>query len=300
MNVSFSSLADALRMGVSASAESSVPVRVAVLVDAGASSFIVDAVRGALVPHTTTSLVRVAALTSTAPVLKDDTDVALVLQGSSQRAEAAARAIAISGVPAVVLAESCVEAPSIERDTPLLGLVCATDSAHLLNQLSHWILDRTDKGTAFAAAFPFMRVPAAYDVVRSCCASNMLTGALAFVPGADYPVMCAAEVAMMLKLSHIFGKRVSHERAYDAVAICACGALLRAIAKRVAPLAGRASFVVKAGIAGAGTAAVGCALSRLYQSDFSYERLDEGILKLVSSIKSAFSASDGAVIPDRI
>ena len=76
----------------------------------------------------------------------------------------------------------------------MLGVVAATDKTYLLETLARWILDRTDKETAFAANFAFMRIAAANRIITSCALTNMATGALVFLPGADYPVMALAQV----------------------------------------------------------------------------------------------------------
>lgn len=65
----------------------------------------------------------------------------------------------------------------------MLGVVAATDKTYLLETLARWILDRTDKETAFAANFAFMRIAAANRIITSCALTNMATGALVFLPG---------------------------------------------------------------------------------------------------------------------
>ena len=50
----------------------------------------------------------------------------------------------------------------------MLGVVAATDKTYLLETLARWILDRTDKETAFAANFAFMRIAAANRIITSC------------------------------------------------------------------------------------------------------------------------------------
>ena len=79
----------------------------------------------------------------------------------SDRLESAVQELVIAGAPVCVLAESAVEVPFIEESTPMLGVVAATDKTYLLETLARWILDRTDKETAFAANFAFMRIAAA-------------------------------------------------------------------------------------------------------------------------------------------
>lgn len=294
MRIPIGRLADALKMGVSTLRDSDEPVRVAVFVDRTASPDIVAAVRDALVPQTTSALVRVAALDSTAPEVKPDTDVALVLSCGSDLLEDAVRGIVVAGAPTVVLAESSVEVPFIEHDTPMLGLIASTDRTGLLESLARWILDRTDKATAFAANFGFMRTAAANRTVASCALTNMATGALVFIPGADYPVMTAAQLGMMLELASIYGKPLHVERAYEAAGVAAAGLALRRAARALAPRSGRLGFAVKALVAAGGTAAMGRVLMEVYERDVDYSRVNAAVGTAASAVRRAAAGLAGA------
>lgn len=294
MRIPIGRLADALKMGVSTLRDSDEPVRVAVFVDRTASPDIVAAVRDALVPQTTSALVRVSALDSTAPEVKPDTDVALVLSCGSDLLEDAVRGIVVAGAPTVVLAESSVEVPFIERDTPMLGLIASTDRTGLLESLARWILDRTEKATAFAANFGFMRTAAANRVVTSCALTNLATGALVFIPGADYPVMTAAQLGMMLELASIYGKPLHVERAYEAAGVAAAGLVLRGAARVLAPRSGRLGFAVKALVAAGGTAAMGRVLMEVYERDVDYSRVNAAVGTAASAVRRAAAGLAGA------
>ena len=283
MAIPIDRLAGALRAAGAAKKDSDVPVRVAVFVDVSASAFLVGAVRRALVPQTTSALVRVERLEPGRPsVVKPDTDISLVLTCGGEHLQEAVQQVVIGGAPTAVLAESAVEAPFIQADTPMLGLICATDETYLLETLARWILDRTDKDTAFAANFPFMRVAAANRVIANAALANMATGALFFIPGADFPVMTLAQLGMMGRLALVYGKPIRPERGYEAVGVVAAGLLLRAGARRAAPAAGHAAFAVKALVGGAGTYAVGRGLSALYERDVDYARANEALARLAA------------------
>ena len=125
---------------------------------------------------------------------------------------------------------------------------------------------RTDKDTAFAANFAFMRIAAAMRVVRSATMANLATGALFFVPGADFPVMTMTQLGMMLKLAGVFGKPMRAERAYEAAMVLAGALALRAGARAVARRIGRPGVVFKALVAGAGTVRHGVLPQRLLRA----------------------------------
>ncbi len=186
MRVPLESIVDTVKLGASVRGEADTPVRVGVYVDASATPLLIETVRDAFVPQTTAALVRVERLGSSPVTVKPDTDVAIVISCGSAHLQARVQEIVVSGSPVVVLAESSVEVPFIQEDTRMLGLIAATDRTYLLDTLARWIIERTDKQTAFAANFPFMRLAAANRVIASAAVGNAATGALFFIPGADF------------------------------------------------------------------------------------------------------------------
>lgn len=302
MRIPFEKITDAARMGASAQRESDVPVRVAVYVDATATPFLIDTVRAAFVPQTTSAILRVERLGEGAPSIKQDTDIALVLSCGGDRLEAAVQGIIVGGAPVAVIAESSVEVPFIERDTRMLGLIAATDAGHLLRALSAWILERTEKRTAFAANFPFMRDEAAKRAIASCALANMATGALVFIPGADYPVMALAQVGMAFELAAIYGRPLRPERGYEVAGVLVAGLALRAGARVAARRAGRLGFAVKALVAAGGTYGMGRALAAVHGSGVDYAAANEALGRAASTARSLatrLAAGDGPATAGR-
>lgn len=289
MRIPVDSVVDALKMGASVQGDVDAPVRVAVYLDAGAPSHIVSCLREALVPQTTSGLVRVARLDAPTFSVKADSDVALVVSSGSPLLKERVQQIAIAGVPTVVLCESGVEVPFIQHDTVMLGLIAASDATHLLSSLARWILDRTDKDTAFAANFSFMRIAAAMRVVRSATLANLASGALFFMPGTDFPVMTMTQLGMMLKLAGVFGKPMRPERAYEAVMVLGGALALRTGARAVYRRVGRPGVLLKVLVAGAGTFGMGCALSAYYESDVDYGPLNDFFRGAFARAKSLFA-----------
>lgn len=285
MKIPVDKLVSTFKLGATAQGDADTPVRVAVFVDESATSFLINTVREALVPQTTAALVRVERLGAAAPVVKPDTDISLVLSCGGEHLQARVQEIVVAGAPTVVLAESSVEVPFITDDTRMLGLIAATDKTHLLETLARWILDHTEKDTAFAANFPFMRIAAANRVITSAALGNLATGALFFIPGADFPVMTAAQVGMMLQLAAIFGKPLRPERGYEAAAIVAAAFALRAATRTVSRHAGHASFVVKALVGCTATYGMGQALCAFYERDVDYSRANEIVGEAFSRVR---------------
>ena len=159
MRVPLNKIADMAKLGATTVKQSDDPVRVAVIVDDTATPFLIQTVRDAFVPQTTSAIVRVSRIADFDAALKRDTDIVLVLTCGSDALQDAVQRIVIAGAPVAVLCESSVEVPFIEQDTKMLGLVSATDETTLLETLARWILDHTEKQTAFAANFPSCALP---------------------------------------------------------------------------------------------------------------------------------------------
>lgn len=285
----FDAAAQAFKLGMNTTRENDAPVRVAVYLDATATSFLIDAVRQAFVPQTTSALVRVERLSAHPVPPKPDTDVVLVLSCGSPVLEEGVRALVIAGAPVCVIAESSVEVPFIAQDTPLLGLVAATEANHLTEDLARWILDRTEKEAAFAANFPFMRQAASTRIVTTTALANMATGAVFFVPGANYPVMLTAEIGMLLRLSAIYGYPLRLERGYEIGAVALSGLVLRALARGLCRSTPHLGFIVRALVAGFGTYGMGCALTAAYAHGIDYAPVNDALSTAVDTVRDRVS-----------
>ena len=205
--------------------------------------------------------------------------------------------LVVAGAPVCVLAESPVEVPFIEESTPMLGVVAATDKTYLLETLARWILDRTDKETAFAANFAFMRIAAANRIITSCALTNMATGALVFLPGADYPVMALAQVGMLFELAAVFGRGIKPERGYEVAGVLAGGLVIRAVTRALVKQTPHIGFAVKALTAAAGTYGMGRALVSLYERDVDYSRANEVVTATFSRVRDLVTTVAGATRP---
>lgn len=293
MRMPIDSLVQTLKLGAQARKDADSTVRVAVYLDESVTPFIVNTVREALVPQTTSALVRVERLAFDPVPPRDDTDVVLVLTSGSSILEHAVHELVVAGTPVAIIAESSVEVPFVKADTPLLGLIAATNAAHLLDALARWILDRTDKEVPFASNFPFMRIAAANRIISSCALANMATGALAFMPGADFPVMVLSEAGMVMQLSAIFGYRLEPERAYEMAGVLVAGVLLRGASRAACRAVPRATFIINAAIALAGTYGMGKVLMYAYERGIDYELANQSISAVLGRARTAISSRRG-------
>lgn len=287
MRISLDAVLGAVKSGV-LGGDRDESIRVGVYIDEGASPFVVGTLRDALVPQTTTGLVRVDRLVAEPVAPKPDTDVIIVATSGSPTLEGAVQRLVVFGVPVVVVVESSVEAPFITQDSPMLGLVAATDADYLTSELARWVLDRTDKGDAFAATFAFMRDAMAERIVTSTAVNNLMTGALGFIPGADFPVMTLAQASMTLRLAQVRGYALSLERGYELAGVIGTALFLRAVTRlatrRMPPAA---TLVVKALVGGAGTYGMGLALDTAYRRGIDYTRANEAVSRVASTVRGA-------------
>ncbi len=188
----------------------------------------------------------------------------------------------MAGAPVVVVAESSIEVPFITADTPMLGLIAATDASYLLETLARWILDRTEKDVAFAANFPFMRIAAATASSPLARSRTWLQARSSSFLVQFFRVMTIAEVGMVLKLAAVFGYKLEPERGYEVAAVVGSGLLLRLAAKGLCRLTPRLSFVVKALVAAGGTYAMGRALASAYERGIDYAPVNARVSRVVS------------------
>ncbi|MDY4040587.1 MAG: hypothetical protein SOY67_00550 [Collinsella sp.] len=293
MGIPFDAVTGALKVLPSAKKDVDVPVRVAVFVEAGAPAGLIGLVREAFVPQTTSGLVRVERIGEGPVQVKGDTDLSIVIAAGTPRLQSAVQEIVIGGAPCAVIAEDAAAAPFITEDTPVLGLIAGADPERMKAALAHWIIERVDKQAAFAANFPILRVAAASGVITQAALGNALTGALVFIPGADFPVMTLAQLGMMAQLALIFGKPIRPERGYEAAGVVAAALLMRAAVRQLAHRAGPAAFAVKALAGGAGTYAMGWALTALYRGDVDYTRANEAVASAVRLGRSALASVAG-------
>jgi uncharacterized protein (DUF697 family) len=116
-----------------------------------------------------------------------------------------------------------------------------------------------------AAGVPVLRRAVADELVASFARKNGLVGAAVFLRGTDLPVLALNQVRLLLRLEQAYGYPIDlQQRAPEIAATVAVGLGLRAVARELVGLLPWAGWVVKGGVAYAGTRALGeAALLRL-------------------------------------
>lgn len=121
------------------------------------------------------------------------------------------------------------------------------------------------KRLAFAQAFDFVRRPLSLESVRSTSMQNAGVGLVAFIPGADLPIMTLNQAKMVLQIAAAYGQPLTAERAKELAAVVGGGFACRAAARQLVGIVPALGWAVKAGIGYAGTSAMGHAAIEYFE-----------------------------------
>jgi uncharacterized protein (DUF697 family) len=120
-----------------------------------------------------------------------------------------------------------------------------------------------EAGAPLAARLPVLRRAVCDRIVGSFSRKNGVVGAAVFVPGADLPVLALNQVRMLLLLDQAYGLEMdARERLPEILATVGAGLGLRTVARELLDFIPVAGWLVKGGVAYAGTRALGEAAVR--------------------------------------
>jgi uncharacterized protein (DUF697 family) len=181
--------------------------------------------------------------------------------GEEEQLKAAHR----NGVPTVAV----LAGPGLE---PRVPYVLATDVVEVpagagfpLEEIAAALAARLEeRGPSLAARVPALRHAVCEQLIETFSRRAALIGAAVFVPGADYPAITLAQLRLVLRLGQAHGIEVGRERLPEILGVIGGGFAFRSLARtalRYVPVAG---FAVRAGVAYAGTRAVGEAAVRYF------------------------------------
>lgn len=177
--------------------------------------------------------------------------------------------------------------PGWQPDDPL-SLEPYALTAHVAEQLSsrmgEWVVACfRAKRLAFAQAFEFVRRPLSMESVRSTSMQNAGVGFVAFIPGADLPIMTLNQAKMVLQIAAAYGQPLTMERAKELAAVVGGGFACRAVARQLVGVVPALGWAIKAGIGYAGTSAMGHAAVEYFEHGGSVA----GIAAVVAEARDA-------------
>lgn len=220
------------------------------------------------------------------PELDFDTDLAVLVAGTSKNTGALCDHIREDGVPVMIvtlmpeivteLAErnrhallpEDVIAPAIRVDGsdlpsdhelncepyPLTIDRCRS----LANRMGDWIVSTfREKRLAFALAFDFVRRPLSVDFANATAVQNAGIGMVSLIPGADMPVMTLNQAKMVLQIAAAYGQELGRERALELLAVVGGGFACRAVARQLVGAVPAFGWAIKGAIGFTGTMAMG-------------------------------------------
>lgn len=218
---------------------------------------------------------------------KKDVDLALVAAGPSTTSAYLYHELLAAGYPTMVvtlcpnlltkiasLASMEMDASDVVSPAPATTLPAENEpqpfddaaKEKLHYQMALWFMTcYPEKRLSYASAFPFFRRAMSLDCVKSTAIQNAGIGFVAFIPGADMPLMTMNEAKMLMQIAAAYGQPVGKERLKELAAVVGSGFLFRKIARSAVGLVPALGWVAKAGVGYAGTLSLGYALIEYFE-----------------------------------
>lgn len=164
----------------------------------------------------------------------------------------------------------------------------------LLCRMGEWVIETCrDRRLAMALAFPFVRKPMALDAVRATSLQNAGVGLVAFIPGADLPVMTLNQAKMLLQVAAAYGQPLGIERVKELVAVVGGAFACRAVARQLVAFVPALGWAIKAAIGYSGTYAMGRAAIEHFEDDGGMEGFARAVARARDKAVLAAEAARG-------
>jgi uncharacterized protein (DUF697 family) len=122
-----------------------------------------------------------------------------------------------------------------------------------------------EHATPLAARLPVLRDAVADRLIAHFARQNAVVGVAVFVPGADFPILTANQVRMLMRIADAYGFELDRERIPEVLGVIGSGYGFRAVARSLLGVIPIAGWAVKGGIAYGGTRALGEAAKRYFE-----------------------------------
>ncbi len=192
--------------------------------------------------------------------------IRLLAGAPTEEDERELRAAKRAKVPAVV-----VQTGTEDFETPYVPATdvvkCRPGEGFPVDEIAAALTARLgEAGTGLTARVPVLREPLCRDLIESFSRRNGILGVAIFVPGADFPVLTLNQIRLVLRLAAAHGVEIDQKRVPEVLATVAAGFGFRAFARQLLGAIPFGGWVVKGGVAYAGTRALGEASWRYFQS----------------------------------
>jgi uncharacterized protein (DUF697 family) len=122
-----------------------------------------------------------------------------------------------------------------------------------------------EHATPLAARLPVLRDAVVDRLITHFARQNGFVGVAVFVPGADFPILTANQVRMLMRIADAYGFELDRERLPEVLGVVGTGYGLRTVARSLLGVIPIAGWAVKGGIAYGGTRALGEAAKRYFE-----------------------------------
>jgi uncharacterized protein (DUF697 family) len=122
-----------------------------------------------------------------------------------------------------------------------------------------------ERATPLAARLPVLRDAVVDRLIYQFSRQNGVIGVAVFVPGADFPILTANQVRMLMRIADAYGFELDKERIPEILGVIGTGYGLRSAARSLLGIVPLAGWAVKGGIAYGGTRALGEAARRYFE-----------------------------------
>lgn len=144
-------------------------------------------------------------------------------------------------------------------------VVCPPGHGFPVEAITHALAARLGEGgTSLAARLPVLREPVCAALIERFSRQNGIAAVAIFVPGADFPVLTLNQIRLVLRLAAAHGVEVDQQRLPEVLATVGAAFGLRSVARQLLGAVPVAGWLVKGGIAYAGTRALGEAAQRYF------------------------------------
>lgn len=292
---------DLMSSGAKLREEREKPVRIAVFVDAEAPEALVEALRLALHPQMSTARLHVEAVVPGDTLVVDETaDAVVAVSGTGHTLVPSLARARDRFIPtAALIVGEDRDSAARRLGHPLLDTLAEDSSEELVRALGRWLADRVStKRLALAANFSFVRKAVAEESVKATAFQNGVIGGVAFIPGADMPLMTANQAKMVLQIAAAYGEPLGAERVKELMAVVGGAFAFRTIARQAAGLIPGFGWALKAGIGYSGTLAMGYAAIDYFEHGGDVSGLAERVRDARDrAVAAARSRRRGAPIP---
>jgi uncharacterized protein (DUF697 family) len=151
---------------------------------------------------------------------------------------------------------------------PATNVVRVPSGAPLpIGRIAELIAEQADnQAYMWAARLPVLRDAVGEQTIRKFSLQNGILGVAIFIPGADMPALTLNQIRMVFRLAAAYGEKIDIDRAFEILAVVGAGFGFRAIAREAVAFVPGIGWVVKGGIAYAGTTALGRAAAAYFDA----------------------------------